>query len=209
MLSIFYTRKGRYSLAHTQRLQLKICTRNCYAYRAAVLCANSRNRILWPHRRRCLCWHGWTQRNSWLAMAFHRVRHFSFTRRLSHANDEYSEGAVTALVAVVGFFLLPNTPLTTPWLTPDEQQLAHARIERDRIGDSTEKVSMMEGLRQACRDKRTWLFCLMQNFHLSACSFNSFFPTLVMHYPKLYKQLLTVYQGLSKLSVLTQQLPWS
>lgn len=23
----------------------------------------------------------------------------------------------------------------------------------------------------------SWLFCLMQNFHLSACSFNSFFPT--------------------------------
>ncbi|KAG9375523.1 hypothetical protein A1F94_013898 [Pyrenophora tritici-repentis] len=89
------------------------------------------------------------------------------------------EGAATALVAVVGFFMLPNTPLTTRWLTPPERELAHARMERDRVGDSMEPVSMMEGLRQACRDKRTWLFCLMQNFHLSACSFNSFFPTVV------------------------------
>lgn len=88
-----------------------------------------------------------------------------------------SEGAATALVAIVGFFMLPNTPLTTRWLTPPERELAHARMERDRVGDSMEPVSMMEGLRQACRDKRTWLFCLMQNFHLSACSFNSFFPT--------------------------------
>jgi sugar phosphate permease len=87
------------------------------------------------------------------------------------------EGAVTALVAIWGFFMLPNTPLTTSWLNPRERELAHARMERDRVGDSTEPVSMMEGLRQACRDKRTWLFCLMQNFHLSACSFNSFFPT--------------------------------
>ncbi|CAN9294915.1 unnamed protein product [Alternaria alternata] len=89
------------------------------------------------------------------------------------------EGAVTALVAIWGFFMLPNTPLTTSWLNPRERELAHARMERDRVGDSTEPVSMMEGLRQACRDKRTWLFCLMQNFHLSACSFNSFFPTVV------------------------------
>lgn len=89
------------------------------------------------------------------------------------------EGAVTGLVAIFGFFLLPNEPLTTPWLKPHEREMAHARIERDRVGDSSEPVSPMEGLRQACRDKRTWLFCLMQNFHLSACSFNSFFPTVV------------------------------
>ncbi|KAF1914369.1 major facilitator superfamily domain-containing protein [Ampelomyces quisqualis] len=89
------------------------------------------------------------------------------------------EGAVTALVAILGLFLLPNTPLTTSWLKPEERELAHARMERDRVGDSSEPVSSMEGLRQACKDKRTWLFCLMQNFHLSACSFNSFFPTVV------------------------------
>lgn len=91
--------------------------------------------------------------------------------------DLDSEGAATAFVAIFGFFLLPNTPLTTSWLTPEERQMAHDRMERDRVGDAGEKVSMMEGLRQACKDKRTWLFCLMQNFHLSACSFNSFFPT--------------------------------
>jgi hypothetical protein len=95
------------------------------------------------------------------------------TLRLIH----FSEGAVTGLVAIAGFFLLPNTPLTTLWLTQEERELAHARMERDRVGDSSEPVSSMEGLRQACRDPRTWLFCLMQNFHLSACSFNSFFPT--------------------------------
>lgn len=94
-------------------------------------------------------------------------------------NCSYREGAVTALVALFGFWLLPNTPLTTSWLTPEERELAHARMERDKIGDSLEEASMMDGLKQACKDKRTWLFCFMQNFHLSACSFNSFFPTCV------------------------------
>lgn len=89
------------------------------------------------------------------------------------------EGAVTAFVAILGFFLLPNTPLTTWWLTDSEKKLAHERMEKDKIGDSVEKASAWDGFKQACKDKRTWLFCLMQNFHLSACSFNSFFPTVV------------------------------
>ncbi|KAF1953110.1 MFS transporter-like protein [Byssothecium circinans] len=89
------------------------------------------------------------------------------------------EGSITGVVAIFGFFLLPNTPLTTFWLTQEERELAHARMERDKIGDSLGSASAMEGLKQACRDKRTWLFCFMQNFHLSACSFNSFFPTVV------------------------------
>ncbi|KAF2013128.1 MFS general substrate transporter [Aaosphaeria arxii CBS 175.79] len=89
------------------------------------------------------------------------------------------EGAITGVVALLGFAFLPNTPLTTHWLTPEERELAHGRMERDKIGDSQDNASAFEGLKQACRDRRTWLFCLMQNFHLSACSFNSFFPTVV------------------------------
>jgi hypothetical protein len=81
------------------------------------------------------------------------------------------------LVALFGFWLLPNTPLDTHWLNDRERELAHSRMERDKVSDSLEEASAWEGLKQACADKRTWLFCLMQNFHLSACSFNSFFPT--------------------------------
>ncbi|KAM5432485.1 hypothetical protein McanMca71_004359 [Microsporum canis] len=88
------------------------------------------------------------------------------------------EGSVSAAVAIAGFWLLPNTPLTTRWLKSKERELAHDRIQRDKMG-LPEKASTMEGLKQAVRDPRTWIFCLMQNFHLSACGFNSFFPTVV------------------------------
>jgi hypothetical protein len=114
-----------------------------------------------------------------MALAVHCVNQYFLVGPPS-TDKGFSEGAVTAVVAIFGFFLLPNTPLTTSWLNPQERELAYARIERDRVGDSTEPVSTMEGLRQACRDPRTWLFCFMQNFHLSACSFNSFFPTYVL-----------------------------
>ena len=148
---------------------------SCYAYRLAVLRANSGNWFQWIDCSRCFR-NGWRTRTCWVAVALHHVG-LDLSVSLKCMLTCASEGAATALVAIFGFFMLPNTPLTTRWLTPPERELAHARMERDRVGDSMEPVSMMEGLRQACRDKRTWLFCLMQNFHLSACSFNSFFPT--------------------------------
>ncbi|PGH03702.1 hypothetical protein AJ79_07284 [Helicocarpus griseus UAMH5409] len=103
------------------------------------------------------------------------------------------EGCITTVVALAGFWLLPDTPSTTRWLKPKERELAHARIERDKMGDSEEKASVMEGLKQACMDKRTWIFCLMQNFHLAACCFNSFFPTVVktLGFSKTHTLLLT------------------
>lgn len=86
------------------------------------------------------------------------------------------EGAATALIGLLGFWLLPDTPLTTRWLNEEERKIAHERMERDRVDDQGES-SVMVGLKQAVKDPKAWAFCLMQNLHLSACSFNSFFPT--------------------------------
>ncbi|KAI8965640.1 MFS transporter [Daldinia sp. FL1419] len=88
------------------------------------------------------------------------------------------EGSFTAIVAIMGFWLLPNTPDDTFWLNDEERKLIRARIERDRVSDATSNSSTWVGLKQAFKDKRTWLFCFMQMFHLSACSFNAFFPTV-------------------------------
>ncbi|KAL2831136.1 major facilitator superfamily domain-containing protein [Aspergillus cavernicola] len=41
------------------------------------------------------------------------------------------QGIVTVGVAIAAFFLLPNSPKQTLWLTPEERQLAHDRIARD------------------------------------------------------------------------------
>ncbi|KAI1468503.1 MFS transporter [Daldinia caldariorum] len=88
------------------------------------------------------------------------------------------EGSLTALVAILGFWLLPNTPDDTFWLDDEERELIRTRIERDKISDALGKSSVWEGFKQAFKDKRTWLFCFMQMFHLSACSFNAFFPSV-------------------------------
>ncbi|GJC91457.1 MFS transporter [Colletotrichum higginsianum IMI 349063] len=88
------------------------------------------------------------------------------------------QGAVSILVAFVAFFLLPDSPLKTRWLTEEERQLAHTRIYNDTT-DRREGTSVWKGLGEAACDWRTWVFCLMDNLHLSANGFKNFLPSVV------------------------------
>ncbi|KAG9259053.1 pantothenate transporter liz1 [Emericellopsis atlantica] len=88
------------------------------------------------------------------------------------------QGAVTFVIAVIGFFLLPDTPLTTWWLTQEEKDLAYNRIELDTTQNSGQ-TSAKEGLKQAASDPLVWLFCFMAHMHLAANGFKNFFPTVV------------------------------
>ncbi|RAK79984.1 putative MFS transporter [Aspergillus fijiensis CBS 313.89] len=92
------------------------------------------------------------------------------------------EGVVTFFIAALGLLMLPDHPLTTRWLTPAERQLAHDRITRDTVAHAApgpETSRTWTALRDALRDPRLYLLAFMQNMHLSACSFNNFFPTVV------------------------------
>jgi sugar phosphate permease len=66
------------------------------------------------------------------------------------------QGVVTLVVAGFGFFLLPNYPLTTLWLSQDERQLAHNRIESDTVANEGE-TGLMGGLKQAVKDPLVWV----------------------------------------------------
>ncbi|KAI1394168.1 putative MFS transporter [Hypoxylon trugodes] len=89
------------------------------------------------------------------------------------------QGSLSTVIAIAGFFLLPDAPLKTRWLTPEERQLAHDRIARDTTERSEAGTSVMKGLREALVDYRTWIFCLCDNLHLSANGFKNFLPTVV------------------------------
>jgi MFS family permease len=88
------------------------------------------------------------------------------------------QGAVTFVIAIFGYFILPDTPLTTTWLTPEERQLAHNRIELDTVENKGE-ASTWQGLKQATADPMCWLFAFMAHMHLAANGFKNFFPTVV------------------------------
>ncbi|KAJ4423747.1 hypothetical protein N0V82_001634 [Gnomoniopsis sp. IMI 355080] len=88
------------------------------------------------------------------------------------------QGAVTFVIAVVGFFLLPDFPHDTKWLTQEERDLAVSRMELDIVENKGE-TSTLEGLKQAVSDPMVWLFAAMAHMHLAANGFKNFFPTVV------------------------------
>ncbi|KAE8388482.1 major facilitator superfamily domain-containing protein [Aspergillus alliaceus] len=88
------------------------------------------------------------------------------------------QGAVTFLIAVLSIFTLPDDPLVTRWLTPEERTLAHERIAADTVGARLQ-TSTFSGLKEAASDPKLWLFAFMQHMHLAANGFKNFFPTAV------------------------------
>ncbi|OAL45126.1 MFS general substrate transporter [Pyrenochaeta sp. DS3sAY3a] len=88
------------------------------------------------------------------------------------------QGVVTFAVAIGAVFTLPDNPLTTRWLTPEERQLAHDRMVRDTV-DKRDGSSTFTGLKEAVLDYRVWVFAFMQHMHLAANGFKNFFPTVV------------------------------
>ncbi|KAI8718095.1 hypothetical protein NCS52_00887500 [Fusarium sp. LHS14.1] len=93
------------------------------------------------------------------------------------------QGAVTFVIAIVGYFVLPDFPQTTWWLTQEERDLAYNRMELDTVANKGE-TSTWKGLQQAAKDPMVWIFCFMgycklTHFHLAANGFKNFFPTVV------------------------------
>ncbi|KAF4922841.1 putative transporter [Colletotrichum viniferum] len=88
------------------------------------------------------------------------------------------QGAVTFVIAVVGYFLLPDFPQNTRWLTQEERDLAYNRMELDTVANKGE-TSTWNGLKQAAKDPMVWIFCAMAHMHLAANGFKNFFPTVV------------------------------
>lgn len=70
------------------------------------------------------------------------------------------QGAVTFVIAIVGFFLLPDFPHNTKWLTPEERLLATNRMELDTVGNEGE-TSKRKGFMQAAKDPMVWIFAFM------------------------------------------------
>ncbi|KAL2204527.1 MFS general substrate transporter [Sarocladium strictum] len=88
------------------------------------------------------------------------------------------QGALSIVTAIAAFFMLPDHPLKTRWLTEEQRQLAHARIFADTT-DRSENTSVMKGLRQSAADWRTWVLVAAYNFHLCSISFQNFLPTVI------------------------------
>ena len=70
------------------------------------------------------------------------------------------EGVITIFIAFIAFFILPNFPRTTSWLTENERQLAIWRLDED-IGEDdwtgSQTQTFWHGMRLAFSDLKMWV----------------------------------------------------
>jgi len=74
------------------------------------------------------------------------------------------EGSITVVIAFGAFFVLPNFPRTTTWLSEEERQLAVWRLQEDIGTDdwvSSEEQSFWTGMILAFQDIKMWILMVM------------------------------------------------
>ncbi|KAG1746412.1 major facilitator superfamily domain-containing protein [Suillus lakei] len=93
----------------------------------------------------------------------------------------YIEGSATILLAICAFFILPDFPHNTRWLTPEERALAISRLAEDNYGrmDGPGKRTTMQGLWDALSDWKVWWFGAVLIVDYVTLSFAMYFPTIV------------------------------
>jgi hypothetical protein len=64
------------------------------------------------------------------------------------------EGALSIIVAISAYFLLPNWANNTPWLKPEETEMAQYRLVLSAGGldEADSKLSMLDGAKLAVKD---------------------------------------------------------
>ena len=96
------------------------------------------------------------------------------------------EGAITIAIAIGAFFVLPNFPRTTKWLSEEERQLAAWRLDED-IGEDdwvdSEHQSLSHGLVLAVKDVKTWVLAFILIGIVSSGSVTNFFPSVTKTLP--------------------------
>ncbi|KAK2603668.1 hypothetical protein QQS21_004141 [Conoideocrella luteorostrata] len=106
------------------------------------------------------------------------------------------EGAITVVIAIFAFFILPDFPRTTKWLGEEEMALATWRLEEDIGQDdwvSSEEQTLWLGFKLALEDVKTWVLLVLLFGNISAASVTNFFPTVVatLGYSNVITLLLT------------------
>lgn len=89
------------------------------------------------------------------------------------------EGAITVVIAFASYFVLPNFPRTTRWLTAEERALAIWRLEED-IGEDdwvdSKHQTFIHGARLAFSDIKTYVLMVLVFGIVAAGSVTNFFP---------------------------------
>lgn len=93
------------------------------------------------------------------------------------------EGAITVFVVPFAYFILPDMPHNTKWLTREEQDVVMWKMRRgvgqDDLDKATTDSSYLKIFILTCRDPKTWLITGTLSFLVAACGVTNFFPSVV------------------------------
>lgn len=104
-------------------------------------------------------------------------------------------GAITVFVAICAYFVLPDWPSTTRWLSPTERAVAEWRLIQDAGQvDEDEDESWSYGFALCFKDWRVYIFALMLLCVQVSSATSNFFPSVVetLGFGKVQTLLLTV-----------------
>ena len=79
---------------------------------------------------------------------------------------------------MAAFFILPDWPHNTKFLTEEEKEMAQYRVLVSNGGIDEGVGGTWDGVKDAVRDPFTWLFCGMHFALVTAQSFKDFFPSV-------------------------------
>ncbi|KAH8882343.1 MFS general substrate transporter [Thozetella sp. PMI_491] len=107
------------------------------------------------------------------------------------------EGAATAGWSCIAYFILPDFPSNTRWLTERERELAILRLEADHAQTRTEDMpplGHLGALKQCVKNWRVWLFVLGYMAIVGSSTLSYFYPTLVngLGYSSTAAQYMTI-----------------
>ena len=89
------------------------------------------------------------------------------------------EGMASIVVAIGAFWLLPDWPDNTRWLSQQESEMAQYRVLCSNGGREEQVGGTWDGVKEAVRDPFTWYFCGMHFALITAQSFKDFFPSIL------------------------------
>ncbi|OQV04998.1 hypothetical protein CLAIMM_09802 [Cladophialophora immunda] len=102
------------------------------------------------------------------------------------------EGLGTVTIGVVAYFLLPDYPTNTRWLSEQERKLATTRLMIRE--DLDKKMPYKKAVLLSIKDWKMWLFMVSLNTILASGTVSYFFPTLMgaLGYKNRMVQFMTV-----------------
>ncbi|KAL6454762.1 hypothetical protein SBY92_004232 [Candida maltosa Xu316] len=93
------------------------------------------------------------------------------------------EGGITVLTAPFAWWVLPDNPSNTKFLTQQEKDIIMWKMKKDlgNVDDSDKEAqeSDLQGLFHACKDIKVWLLVATHSFLVAACGVTNFFPSVV------------------------------